>query len=225
MSGRLVTVFYWLNVRTWIQLLILAIVKKDVKGVENIPRQGAFILASNHVGDTDPPFITAVAPRRIVWMAKQELFDVPVMGAIFRLLGLIPVRRTGTDLGALRKAHRELEQGHVLGVFPEGTRRHDLGMKEGEPGAAALALRTGAPVLPTAIWGSEKMRFPGFLLRRTRGSVRFGPPFRLSQARRPTREQITEGTDEIMRRIAELLPPPYRGVYADSVSHGTPAAG
>ncbi len=225
MSGRLVTAFYWVNVRTWIQLLILVIVRKDVKGVENIPREGAFILASNHVGDTDPPFITAVTPRRIMWMAKQGLFDVPILGVIFRMLGLIPVRRTGADLAALRRAHRELERGHVLGVFPEGTRRRDQGMKEAEPGAAALALRTGAPVLPTAIWGSEKMRFPGLLLRRTPISVRFGTPFRLTQTRRPTREQIAEATDEIMRRIAELLPAPYRGVYADSVSQQTHAAG
>ena len=219
MTDWLHTFFYWLNVWTWGQPLIWLVTKREVKGRKNIPRRGPLILASNHLNLADPPILTSLIPRRVVWMAKQELFDVPVLGLLFyRSVGCIPVRRFEADLRALRRSQQALRRGYILGMFPEGTRGGRRGLKPGEPGTALLALRTGAPVLPVAIWGTEGVKLPAALFRRTHAHVVFGEPFYLSKSKRPTREQVTEGTDQIMRRIAALLPLEYRGVYGGDLN-------
>lgn len=224
MIDRLVTLFYWLNIRTWVTLIMLWAVRIKVKGLGNLPRSGPVILVSNHFNLGDPPILTYVLPRRIVWMAKQELFDMPVIGWLFRAYGLIPVRRFEGDLRALRKAQNALKRGHVLGMFPEGTRSAGKGLQEAELGTAFIALRTGAPVVPVAIWGTENIELPrdAFRFKSTRVQVRFGEPFALKETKRATKAQITSGTREIMEKIAELLPEKYRGVYGAPVE-GTAA--
>jgi 1-acyl-sn-glycerol-3-phosphate acyltransferase len=221
---RLQTLFYWLNVRTWVSAIVLIAAKRDVRGMDNVPRHGPLILVSNHFNTADPPVLTWAMPRRVVWMAKKELFDNLMIGTLFRLFGLIPVRRFEADLSALRKSLRALKRGQVLGMFPEGTRSAGKGLTAGEPGTAVLALRSGAPILPVAIWGTEHVKLPRDLLRRTPISVRFGQPFRLPETRRVTKAQVASGTDEIMRRIAELLPPQYRGVYGEQPAERSVAA-
>jgi 1-acyl-sn-glycerol-3-phosphate acyltransferase len=212
MIDRLQTIFYWLNVWTWIRLALRIVTSRDVRGLENIPRKGGLILACNHFSVGDPPILTGTFPRRIVWMAKQELFDIPLAGRLYSMGGFIPVRRFEGDLRAIRRSQAVLRRGHVLGMFPEGTRSGGkLGV--GEPGTALIALRTGAPILPAAIWGTEHVKLPRDLFRRTRAQVRFGEPFQLSQPARVTKEDVVAGTEEIMRRIAKLLPEKYRGVY------------
>lgn len=215
MLDRLSTLFYWLNIRTWVTLVMLFAARLKVDGLSNLPRSGPVILVSNHFNLGDPPVLTYVLPRRIVWMAKQELFDTPVIGWLFRAFGLIPVRRFEGDLKALRKAQGALKSGHVLGMFPEGTRSAGKGLGEGEPGTAFIALRTGAPIVPVAIWGTEGIKLPrdAFRFRGSRISVRFGQPFGLPETKRATKEQIAAGTREIMEKIAELLPAKYRGGY------------
>lgn len=214
MRDKLHTLFYWLNVKTWVQVIIWLTVKKDFRGLENVPRDGPLILTANHMNNADPPVITALMPRRVVWMAKQELFDAPVIGILYHLFGLIPVRRFEADLRALRRSQQALKRGHVLGMFPEGHRSTTGHLREAEPGTAVLALRSRAPILPVAIWGSEHVKLPRDLFRRTRISVRIGKPYHLPETTRVTKEQVAGGTNEIMRRIAELLPPQYRGPYA-----------
>jgi len=157
-----------------------------------------------------------------VWMAKQELFDAPVFGKLYNMGGFIPVRRFEGDLRAIRRSQDALRRGNVLGMFPEGTRSGGS-LGPGEPGTALIALRTGAPVLPAAIWGTEHVRLPRDLFRRTNAHVRFGEPYRLPRPDRITREAIAAGTDEIMRRIADLLPAEYRGEYANSGAPPTTA--
>jgi 1-acyl-sn-glycerol-3-phosphate acyltransferase len=155
-------------------------------------------------------------------MAKQELFDFPVFGKLYNMGGFIPVRRFEGDLRAIRRSQDALRRGHVLGMFPEGTRSGGkLGV--GEPGTALIALRTGAPILPAAIWGTEYVKLPRELFRRTRVHVRFGEPYHLPRAARITKETVAAGTEEIMRRIAELLPPEYRGDHAASPKPPTEA--
>lgn len=218
MLDRLITLFYWLNIRSWVTLVIWYAARLKVDGLANLPRSGPVILVSNHFNLGDPPVLTYVLPRRIVWMAKQELFDTPVIGWLFRAFGLIPVRRFEGDLKALRKAQGALKRGHVLGMFPEGTRSAGKGLGEGEPGTAFIALRTGAPIVPVAIWGTEGIKLPrdAFRFHGSRISVRFGQPFRLPETKRATKEQIADGTREIMEKIAELLPAKYRGAYGAS---------
>jgi 1-acyl-sn-glycerol-3-phosphate acyltransferase len=214
MIDKLISFFYWLNIKTWVSLLMLIGARKKVEGLESVPATGAFILVSNHLNNADPPVLTQTMPRRIVWMAKQELFDIPLVGWVFHVFGLIPVRRAEADLKALRRAQQVLRKGHVLGMFPEGTRSKTGGMKAGEPGTAVIALRTGVPLLPVGIWGTEGVKLPRDILKRTRINVRVGKPFRVSAGERLTKERIAAATDEIMVRIAELLPLEYRGVFA-----------
>jgi 1-acyl-sn-glycerol-3-phosphate acyltransferase len=208
-------VFYWINIRSWASALILLVTRRDVKGREGIPRKGGLILASNHLNLADPPILTVMMPRRVVWMGKQELFDIPVVGLLYNLFGCIPVRRFQADLRALRRSQEALQRGMVLGMFPEGTRSGESGLGRGEPGTALLAMRTNTPVLPVAIWGTEGVRLPrAFFPPWTSVHVVFGEPFRLPKPQRLTKEAVEEGADLIMRRIAELLPERYRGVYA-----------
>jgi len=215
MIDRLITIFYWLNVKTWMSLIILVAARRSVTGTENIPSVGPLILVSNHLNNADPPILTHAMPRRIIWMAKRELFDIPLVGWLFYLFGHIPVRRFEADLKALRRAQQVLRHGHVLGMFPEGTRSKGQGMREGEPGTALIALRTGVPVLPVAIWGTEQVKLPRDLIRCTRVQVRVGKPFTLQRTDRLTKDQVAAGTREIMMKIAELLPTEYRGTYKD----------
>jgi 1-acyl-sn-glycerol-3-phosphate acyltransferase len=219
---RFHTIFYWLNVWTWIKLALFIVTSRDVRGLENVPMKGALILTCNHFSVGDPPVLTGIFPRRIVWMVKQELFDIPIFGKLYSIGGFIPVRRYEGDLGAIRKSQIALRRGHVLGMFPEGTRSGGR-LAAGEPGTALIALRTGTPILPAAIWGSEHAKLPRDLFRRTRVHVRFGEPYRLVQPKRITKEAVTEGTNEIMRRIAALLPPEYHGEYEMEEESALPA--
>jgi len=218
---RLTDFLYWACRRTWAWALMRLLSRTSVTGLQNVPKDGPLILVSNHLNNADPPVITNVIPRRIYWMAKKELFDNPILGPGFRLFGYISVRRFEADLGALRKSQETLAQGRVLGMFPEGTRSKTGALKEAEPGTAVIALRTGAPILPVAIWGTENFSIPRDLIHRTRVDVTVGVPFRLARTGRLTKEQVLDGTREIMEKIAALLPPDRRGIYAQS-AHGDP---
>ncbi|MCH8919297.1 MAG: 1-acyl-sn-glycerol-3-phosphate acyltransferase [Chloroflexi bacterium] len=216
MRNLFLTVYYWVNVKTWVHLLILLAIKRDIQGLQHIPRKGALILASNHLNVGDPSVLTGITPRRIAWMTKQELFDIPVFGILYHLFGCIPVRRFQADLRALRQSQEALRRGLVLGMFPEGTRSGESGLGRGEPGAALVAMRTNTPILPVAIWGTEGIKLPRDFFRRTEVHIRYGKPFYLPESGRLTKEAVEEGAAIIMRRIAELLPQRYRGIYADT---------
>jgi 1-acyl-sn-glycerol-3-phosphate acyltransferase len=209
------TFFYWANLRTWIKPILYLVTSRDIVGMANIPEKGPLILTFNHFSVGDPPVISGIFPRRIVWMAKKELFDTPVVGKMYSLGGFISVRRFEGDLRALRRSQEALKKGHVLGMFPEGTRSGGR-LGPGEPGTALIALRTGVPILPAAIWGSENAKLPRDLFRRTLVHIRFGEPYQLPASSRITKDEVARGTDEIMRQIARLLPAKYHGVYAES---------
>ena len=215
MRNLIQAVFYWINIRSWASALLWLVIRHDIKGRERIPRKGALILASNHLNLTDPPILTVMMPRRVAWMSKQELFDIPVIGLLLNLFGCIPVRRFQADLRALRRCQEALRRGLALGMFPEGTRSDESGLGRGEPGTALLAMRTNTPVMPVAIWGTEGTTMPRVFFKRTSVNVVFGEPFRLPKPQRLTKEAVEEGADLIMKRIAELLPDRYRGIYAD----------
>lgn len=189
-----------------------------------IPSDGPIILAANHASNLDPVVMAAYvlprAGRRFQWLGKKEIFDWPVLGWVARNGGVHPVDRAAADVEAFRLARRILDEGHILFVFPEGTRSSDGRLQEARDGTALLALRTDAPILPVGIAGShgvwprgQKLPHPG-----GRVTVRIGTPFRLSDV-------LPEGVDRraakglatthIMRRIAALLPPEQRGPYGD----------
>lgn len=194
--------------------------KFEVVGKENLPLEGPLIVVSNHLNNADPPMIAlATRPRFPMYMAKREMINWPVLGPAFRIFGAFPVSRGKADLSALRAATEHLENGAMLVMFPEGTRSRTGGMSEGHPGTAIIAMRSGAPILPVAITGSEKIGWPWIFLKPfgvPHIKVVIGKPFHLPEYERTTSEAAVEATTIIMSKVAELLPPKYRGVYADT---------
>jgi len=200
-------------------LILLVWTRKQVVGLENVPRRGPLILASNHVNLLDPPLLAILMPRRIVYMGKVELWETPIIGPLYTLAGFIPVQRFGADLAALRKAEKALRQNQVLGMFPEGTRSRKPGLGKGQPGTAMIGLRSGAPIVPVAVSGTEGVAVPRSFFRITRVRVVFGKPFELPKGRRLNAELVEQCTERIMKEIAVLLPEEYRGVYAELVAN------
>ena len=147
-------------------------------------------------------------------MVKEELFRSPRWGHYIRAFGTVPVRRGVADRQALRQAEALLGEGFALGMFPEGTRSRTAQMQHARTGATLRAVRTGAPLLPVGIAGTEKLRHRSGYFTRPSITVTIGEPFHLPPTQgRASAARLTELTDLIMERIAQLLPPSYRGVY------------
>ncbi len=192
----------------------------SVEGLENVPRRGPALLLINHIAFIDPIVVMHVVPRQIVPMAKIEVYDYPLVGILPRLWGVIPVRRGEVDRRALRMAMQVLHAGELVLIAPEGTRSPAL--QRAKEGIAFIAARTGVPIVPVALEGTEG--FPalrGMSRWRSPGAqVRFGKPFRFKEVPggRPNRAQLRQMTDEAMCVLARMLPPHRRGVYADADS-------
>jgi 1-acyl-sn-glycerol-3-phosphate acyltransferase len=191
-----------------------------VEGLENVPRQGALIVAINHFSFADPLLVGTFFPRQITMLGKAELFEIPVFGRLVELYGTIRVRRGQGDHVALRKSLEVLTAGDALLIAPEGTRGPEGTLKPGREGTALVAYRAGAIILPVAIWGPKDLWSNLRRLRKTEVHMVAGKPFkpRSPVGARASREEFVALTDEIMLRIAELLPPQYRGVYADRIA-------
>ena len=175
-----------------------------VDGQENLPRDGPLILISNHVDNWDTYVLGLFVRGRVLnWMARAEGLESCWLGWYWRQFGAIPADRAG-----LSTALRILRDGGAVGVFPEGVIAPSL--VRAIPGSALLALRSGAPVVPAAVWGTERIR-PWSFLHPPRVVVRYGPPRVLKRARG---QDARAAADALMREIAALLPPRYRGVYA-----------
>jgi 1-acyl-sn-glycerol-3-phosphate acyltransferase len=167
----------------------------QVSGLENIPRQGPVVICSNHISNWDPPLLGTPLPRKIHYMAKEELFRIPGLAWLITALGAFPVKRGGVSKESIRVALRLLEEGHMLGIFPQGTRGETGGM--GKKGAASLAIRTNAIVIPTAIIGEYR------LFRRMK--IVFGEPIDLDEYKNGTSESLEKATDRIMEGIRKLI--------------------
>jgi 1-acyl-sn-glycerol-3-phosphate acyltransferase len=128
-----------------------------LRGEENLPKSGGYVVAPSHRSMMDIPFVAWITPRQIRYMGKVSLFKIPVIGWLFTVLGGFPVQRDGTDRKALRQAIDMLQRGEVLLVYPEGTRQHGPKIEPLQPGAAYLALRAGVPIVPVGIAGSEEI--------------------------------------------------------------------
>ncbi len=170
-----------------------------VHGGEGVPADGPLIVASNHRRLLDPVFVSMAVPRRLRWMAKKELFTFP-FGRFFYFLGTFPVDRKGGGRAALRTALGFLAEGRALGIFPEGTRRKEGVSLEAKSGAALLAARSGAPVLPIF---AGAIPTPGARLRGERLRVYIGDPMTTDNAQRG-REGYRRVADEILRTIYAL---------------------
>ncbi len=173
-----------------------------VSGAENVPAEGALIVACNHVSYLDPPMLGTWFPRVIHFMAKQELFDMPVFGPLIRAVHAFPVNREAGDRAAIRHALRVLKEGKVVGIFPEGRRNLD-GEAQARSGAVLLASTAHCPVVPVALVGT---RNAAKRLRASHVEVRIGKPMTFQgSARKPTKTELTAWTDALTQRIADLM--------------------
>jgi 1-acyl-sn-glycerol-3-phosphate acyltransferase len=193
--------------------LLIALTRWQVEGKENVPRKGPLIIVANHMTYVDPPLLGASVPRKITFMAKQELFRPSLMGIVVRAYGAFPIRRDKLDREGLRYAFEVLNKGQVLGMFPEGKRSYPYHLQEMEPGTAFIAARSGVPIIPVGISGSEQVKGIGFIVRRPRITVKIGRSFTLPSGEnsRLNRPRLNQHCDLIMKRIAELLPRSYLG--------------
>ena len=209
----------------------------QVEGMENVPRSGPVILAVNHISNADPLVIgawltPALKTRRIHWLGKREIFDIPVFGWIAASGGVHPVERGTADVDAFRLATRILEAGSVLLIFPEGTRSPTGELAEAKDGTALLALKTGAQIVPIGVNNADAVWRKGRSLPapfpRLTITVRIGKAFRPTDEL-PTdldrRSLKTATTLLIMRRIAGLLDPRHRGAYAGAITTSAPPKG
>ncbi len=207
--------------RRWLQrvlrFLFHLLTRVEVHGWERIPSQGGAILAVNHLSRLDPPLIFVLCERDdLTALVAEKYRRLPFYRQLIDTVDGIWINRFAPDARALRRALRHLRQGGLLGVAPEGTRSPTQALIPAKPGVAYLAAMADVPVVPIAIYGTERWWRALLRLRRATIHVRVGRPFRLGPIPRQQRDAwLRAKTDEIMLRIAAMLPPSYRGVYAE----------
>lgn len=224
-NGSTETKSYPLEIRGWYRVargivgfLVRLLSRLEVVGLEHVPDKGPYLLLTNHLHWLDPPVLMAAFPHRGYVFAAAKRENHWFFGPLFRSLDTIFVHRGEVDRKALREALAVLRGGGVLGMAPEGTRSATGSMQQGRSGAAFLAYRASASVVLVVVTGQEKL-FPSLRrLRRARVRVAFAPPFGpppIPSGRRVGATEVRVFTEEIMYRMAAMLPPEYRGRYAD----------
>ncbi len=193
-------------------LLLKTVARIDAQGLEKLPA-GPFVYAMNHLSSFDTLTGIALGPiRQATAFAAVEHRSDPIAGWILDQLGMIWVRRGEADREAIKIALDEIKSGTLMAMAIEGTRSRTGGLQPGKTGAAFLASRAHVPMVPAAIWGTEKIISNLKHLRRSEVHLRVGEPFHLPEGR-VNIEQLEEYTDQLMLKIAAMLPPEYRGVY------------
>ncbi len=186
--------------------MLHAYFKGRIYGAENVPQTGAVIVVSNHASYFDPPIVSSCVRRPVAYMAKEELFKVPVLAQAIKLYGAYPVSRGTADRNAIRAALEFLDNGWALGVFLEGTRTTDGRITDPKKGAALLAAKSQAPFLPVSLWGSEQILQPGSSLPRPVPlTIRIGelidPP---SSTNRDELERVTQKCATVINEMHDL---------------------
>lgn len=206
-------VLRWLVV-AGMRLVALFTLRITARGLENFPRKGPAVIVFNHLGDADVVLMAAAFPTSPEGMGKIELNDHWLIGPIFRAYGIIWVHRGRPDRKAIRAALDALSQGRMVNLAPEGRQSLTGGLEEGTEGAAFLALKSGAQIVPVALTGTENDHVFGHLKRWKRApvSLSVGKPFFIRE-QSDRQAMLREGTRQIMESLASLLPDSYRGQF------------
>lgn len=201
-----------------IRFLVRSLTKFHVENRANIPETGGVLLTTNHLSRLDTPLLLAITDREdlVAIVAKKYQKMLFFKWILSKVGTMVWMDRSKTDFSAMRDALEQLRQGAIVGIAPEGTRSRDSkGLLEGKPGAALMAARASVPIVPVGIIGSENINQYWLKLRRPPVRIRIGEPYTLPEIDRDNRqESLLRSTEEIMCRIAALLPPEYRGFYA-----------
>lgn len=189
----------------WMLLLPFRLLLRGrTEGIANVPPQGGVVVVANHGSHLDPPLLSCAVRRPVAFMAKEELFRVPLLGPLIRACGAYPVARGGGDREALRTACRRLQEGWATGVFLDGTRQADGRVSRPLPGAALLAARTGLPLLPVAIINSHRALGPGGRFKLVPVHVRIGTPIPPpASTRRADLDAVTEAAQVQINRLLD----------------------
>ncbi|WP_080845435.1 lysophospholipid acyltransferase family protein [Cytobacillus gottheilii] len=182
--------------RSVVNAILKPIYRYEVIGREHFPKDGGVLLCANHIDNLDPPVVGITAPRPVYFMAKEELFNVPVLGKLLPKIHAFPVKRGMSDREALRNGLKIIKEGNVLGLFPEGTRSKNGELGKGLAGAGFFALRSSAKVVPCAIIGPYKVF----------GKIKvvYGEPIDIQELR-DRKASAEETTDTIMNEIRTLI--------------------
>jgi 1-acyl-sn-glycerol-3-phosphate acyltransferase len=217
-------VFYWFLKFLALGPLLKLIFRPWAEGTENVPKEGAVILASNHLSYSDWLFMPLVIPRRVTFVAKAEYFEGSgikgwLQKTFFSGAGQVPIDRSSGSAaaGAIKTQLRLLADGEVCGIYPEGTRSHDGKLYRGRTGVARLALEAGVTVIPLAVIGTDVVAPPGKIFGKyARPGVRFGKPLDFSRydGMQDDRYILRAITDEIMYEIMRLSGQEYVDLYA-----------
>ena len=175
-----------------------------VHGKENIPKENGLVLCCNHTSMWDIVFLGVTFNRQICFMGKKEIFKIPVIKGLFKMLGAFPVDRKSSDKGAVNKAMEICKSGKVLGIFPEGTRNREGGPKKAKAGAAMIAIQTEAQILPVCIYRSKARVLPF-----QKVTVRYGKPIGYEDCAQKeegkiSKNQIRTVSEQIMDNITKL---------------------
>lgn len=208
------------NFLRWlIRSLLHLIARVDVRGYENLPTEESYVLATNHIGILDAILPFVALNRWDIYIPVAEKWEKNrSLNWLGNYFNFVFIDRFNPDIKAMRKLIRLMEDGNVLGISPEGTRSRVGSLIEAKPGVTYLATKLNRPIVPVAITGTEDKALLGNLkrLRKSRITVTAGPYFTLPPIPRENRDEaLKQSTDEIMCRIAALLPEKYRGVYAE----------
>lgn len=218
---------YWL-LRGIMRVLVATILgdRVHVEGLDNVPRRGGALLVGNHVGAIDPPLTGALLSRLDVhYMAKSEPFERAGVRWLFRGFNAFPVVRGSADRVALRYTLDLLHAGHIVLVYPEGSRSPDGRLRDPQAGVGFLARHGGVPVIPVAVWGTEKVIPRGTTrIHRADVHVRYGPPVALPTAGATARGSNRTVAADIMAAISTMLPPRYRAALESEAPATPPAA-
>lgn len=200
-----------------IAFLIRTITHTSWEGLENIPASGGVIIATNHLSQIDNALLFVNPVRRdITALVTTKYQKHAVIRWIVNTAQAIWIDRDIADFNAIRAAAKALAEGRALGIAPEGTRSLDGQLLEGKPGTLLLAVKSGAPIVPVGVWGTESGAAELKRLRKPALHVRFGEPFTIPPiARGEHAAELQRWTDEMMCRIAALLPKKYWGFYKD----------
>lgn len=188
---------FYAFVRGFVKLLFRLFWHFRVRGAEHVPRQGGLIVAANHISYFDPPAVGCALPRQLTYMAKSELFDIPVFGKLIGALGAYPINRGRGDIGAIKRSVALLREGHAIAMFPEGTRNFE-GKSGAQAGVALLASLSGAPIVPAYVGGTDALARLGPI------TVTFGAPLAVERSQKASRDDLVKITDEVMARIRGL---------------------
>ena len=202
-----------------IRFLVKTLTKFNLENKENLPEQGGVLITTNHLSRLDTPILLAITDRNdLVAIVAKKYREKPFFKWILEKVGtMVWMDRKETDFSAMRDTIEQLRAGAMVGIAPEGTRsRESTGLLEGKPGAALLVARTSVPIVPVGIIGSEKINQHFLRLQRPPVTIRVGEPYELPEMDRDDRQGwLSRSTEEIMCRIAALLPEEYRGFYTD----------